>query len=79
MQKKANHWVRQKDPDLKLFLENVTVYLDIKRREAGGVHEHGGLAASAGQPIVGPRFYEINEVFLSTCYESPPKSSQQLH
>ena len=60
----ANHPVLQKDPDLKLFLESDTFSLDIKHRKAETAHERGGLMASIGQSIVGPRFYETDEVFL---------------
>ena len=39
---------------------------DIKNRKAEAAHEHGGLMASIGNSIVGPRFYETDEVFSST-------------
>jgi len=65
IQKTANHPVLQKDPDLKLFLESDTFSLDIKHRKAETAHERGGLMASIGHSIVGPRFYETDEVFLS--------------
>ena len=58
----ANHPVLQKDPDLKLFLESDTFSLDIKHRKAEIAHERGGLMASLGQSIVGPRFHETDEV-----------------
>ena len=61
----ANHPVLQKDLDLKLFLESDTFALDIKHRKAEIAHERGGLMASIGQSIVGPRFYETDEVVLS--------------
>lgn len=62
IQKTANHPVLQNDPDLKLFLESDTFSMHIKHKKA----ERGGLMASIGHSIVGPRFYETDEVFLST-------------
>ncbi|KAI0705214.1 Vps5 C terminal like-domain-containing protein [Cytidiella melzeri] len=59
----ANHPVLQKDPDLKLFLESDTFALDIKHRKAEIAHEKGGLMATIGQTISGPRFYETDEWF----------------
>ncbi|KAL4248104.1 hypothetical protein ABKN59_007781 [Abortiporus biennis] len=59
----ANHPVLQKDTDLKLFLESDTFALDIKHRKAEIAHEKGGLMASIGQTIAGPRFYETDEWF----------------
>ncbi|KIP03006.1 hypothetical protein PHLGIDRAFT_111375 [Phlebiopsis gigantea 11061_1 CR5-6] len=59
----ANHPVLQKDPDLKLFLESDTFSLDIKHRKAEIAHEKGGLMATLGQTITGPRFYETDEWF----------------
>ncbi|KIM90434.1 hypothetical protein PILCRDRAFT_59950 [Piloderma croceum F 1598] len=63
IQKTANHPVLSKDPDLKLFLESDTFSLDIKQRKAEIAHERGGLMASIGQTITGPRFYETDEWF----------------
>jgi sorting nexin-1/2 len=34
----------------------------IKHRKAEIAHERGGLMASIGQTIAGPRFYETDEV-----------------
>ncbi|KAJ3504216.1 hypothetical protein NLJ89_g8051 [Agrocybe chaxingu] len=64
IQKTANHPVLGKDPDLKLFLESDTFSLDIKHRKAELAQERGGLIASIGQSIAGPRFYETDEVVL---------------
>jgi len=75
----ANHPVLQKDPDLKLFLESDSFSLDIKHRKAEIAHERGGLMASIGQSIVGPRFYETDEVFLSILSVLLPDSKQQPH
>ncbi|KAF8906285.1 Vps5 C terminal like-domain-containing protein [Gymnopilus junonius] len=63
IQKTANHPVLGKDPDLKLFLESDTFSLDIKHRKAEIAQERGGLIASIGQSITGPRFYETDEWF----------------
>ncbi|PFH51776.1 hypothetical protein AMATHDRAFT_58242 [Amanita thiersii Skay4041] len=63
IQKIANHPVLCKDPDLKLFLESDTFSLDIKHRKAELAHERGGLMASIGQTIAGPRFHETDEWF----------------
>ncbi|KDR80722.1 hypothetical protein GALMADRAFT_241141, partial [Galerina marginata CBS 339.88] len=63
IQKTANHPVLGKDPDLKLFLESDSFALDIKHRKAEIAHERGGLIASIGQSITGPRFYETDEWF----------------
>lgn len=69
IQKTANHPVLQNDPDLKLFLESDTFALDIKHRKAEIAHERGGLMASIGQSIVGPRFHETDEVlYRSSAY-----------
>ncbi|KAH9920815.1 Vps5-domain-containing protein [Amylocystis lapponica] len=62
-QKIANHPVLQKDPDLRMFLESDTFALDIKHRKAEIAQERGGLMASLGQTIAGPRFYETDEWF----------------
>lgn len=59
----AAHPVLQKDPDFKLFLESDSFSLDIKHRKAEIAHEKGGLMASIGQTIAGPRFYETDEWF----------------
>lgn len=79
IQKTANHPVLQKDPDLKLFLESDTFSLDIKHRKAEIAHERGGLMASIGQSIVGPRFYETDEVTLSNIYPSLSASKKPFH
>ncbi|KAF9563121.1 Vps5-domain-containing protein [Agrocybe pediades] len=63
IQKTANHPVLMKDPDLKLFLESDTFALDIKHRKAEIAHERGGLIASIGQSITGPRFHETDDWF----------------
>ncbi|ESK96508.1 sorting nexin 3 [Moniliophthora roreri MCA 2997] len=63
IQKIANHPVLMKDPDLKLFLESDTFSLDIKHRKAEIANERGGLMASIGQTIAGPRFHESDEWF----------------
>ncbi|OCH85499.1 Vps5-domain-containing protein [Obba rivulosa] len=63
IQKIVNHPVLQKDPDLKLFLESDTFALDIKHRKAEIAHEKGGLMASIGQSVIGPRYYESDEWF----------------
>jgi len=63
IQKTANHPVLSKDPDLKMFLESDSFALDIKHRKAEIAHERGGLMASIGQTIAGPRFYETDEWF----------------
>jgi len=52
-----------KDTDLKLFLESDTFSLDIKHRKAEIANERGGLMASIGQSITGPRFVEMDEWF----------------
>ncbi|KAJ7782017.1 Vps5 C terminal like-domain-containing protein [Mycena maculata] len=59
----ANHPVLGKDADLKLFLESDTFALDIKHRKAELAQERGGLMATIGQTITGPRFYETDEWF----------------
>ncbi|KAF8216563.1 Vps5 C terminal like-domain-containing protein [Mycena galopus ATCC 62051] len=59
----ANHPVLGKDPDLKLFLESDTFSLDIKHRKAEIAQQSGGLMATIGQSITGPRFYETDEWF----------------
>lgn len=61
--KMANHPVLCKDTDLKLFLESDTFSLDIKHRKAELANERGGLMASIGQSITGPRFVEMDEWF----------------
>ncbi|KAF8159458.1 Vps5 C terminal like-domain-containing protein, partial [Crassisporium funariophilum] len=63
IQKTANHPVLGKDPDLRMFLESDSFALDIKHRKAEIAHERGGLMASIGQTITGPRFYETDEWF----------------
>ncbi|KAH9940910.1 Vps5-domain-containing protein [Epithele typhae] len=63
VQKMANHPVLQKDTDLKMFLESDTFALDIKQRKAELAQEKGGLMATLGQTIAGPRFYETDEWF----------------
>lgn len=59
----ANHPVLQQDADLKLFLESDTFALVVKHRKAEMAHERGGLMASIGHSIVGPRFHETDEWF----------------
>ncbi|KAI0285806.1 Vps5 C terminal like-domain-containing protein [Russula aff. rugulosa BPL654] len=59
----ANHPVLCKDADLRLFLESDTFSLDIKQRKAEMANERGGLMASIGQSITGPRFVETDEWF----------------
>ncbi|THH32468.1 hypothetical protein EUX98_g1726 [Antrodiella citrinella] len=59
----AAHPVLQKDPDFKMFLESDSFSLDIKHRKAEIAHEKGGLMATLGQTIAGPRFYETDEWF----------------
>ncbi|KAI0312300.1 Vps5 C terminal like-domain-containing protein [Amylostereum chailletii] len=61
--KMANHPELGKDPDLKLFLESDTFSLDIKHRKAEMAQERGGLMASIGATITGPRFVETDEWF----------------
>ncbi|KAF8634597.1 hypothetical protein AX17_004186 [Amanita inopinata Kibby_2008] len=63
IQKIANHPVLCKDSDLRLFLESDTFTLDIKHRKAELAHERGGLMASIGQTITGPRFHETDDWF----------------
>lgn len=63
IQKIVNHPVLAKDPDLKLFLESDTFSLDIKHRKAELSYERGGLMASIGQTLTGPRFHETDEWF----------------
>lgn len=63
IQKMANHPVLQKDPDLRMFLESDTFALDIKHRKAELAQEKGGLMATIGQSLAGPRFYESDEWF----------------
>ncbi|KAF8074841.1 Vps5 C terminal like-domain-containing protein [Lyophyllum atratum] len=63
IQKIANHPVLGKDADLRLFLESDTFSLDIKHRKAEIAHERGGVLASIGQAVAGPRFYETDEWF----------------
>ncbi|KAG6868954.1 hypothetical protein C0993_007168 [Termitomyces sp. T159_Od127] len=63
IQKTANHPVLGKDPDLRLFLESDTFSLDIKHRKAEIAHEQGGILASIGQTIAGPRFHETDDWF----------------
>ncbi|KAG8220989.1 Vps5 C terminal like-domain-containing protein [Butyriboletus roseoflavus] len=63
IQKIANHPVLCKDPDLKFFLESDNFSLDIKHRKAEMAHEKGGLMASIGQTLTGPRFHETDEWF----------------
>ncbi|PPQ96270.1 hypothetical protein CVT26_005657 [Gymnopilus dilepis] len=70
IQKIANHPVLMKDPDLKLFLESDTFALDIKHRKAEIAHERGGLIASIGQTIAGPRFHETDEATYLDSLES---------
>ncbi|KZT09984.1 Vps5-domain-containing protein [Laetiporus sulphureus 93-53] len=64
IQKIASHPILQRDPDLKMFLESDTFALDIKQRKAELAQEKGGLMASIGQSLAGPRFHETDEVTL---------------
>ncbi|THH16957.1 hypothetical protein EW146_g3758 [Bondarzewia mesenterica] len=61
--KTANHPVLGKDADLRLFLESDSFALDIKHRKAEQQQERGGLMATIGQSITGPRFVETDEWF----------------
>ncbi|KAG6833009.1 hypothetical protein H0H87_012595 [Tephrocybe sp. NHM501043] len=63
IQKIANHPILGTDADLRLFLESDTFSLDIKHRKAEIAHERGGVLASIGQSIAGPRFHETDEWF----------------
>ncbi|KAI5999338.1 Vps5 C terminal like-domain-containing protein [Pisolithus orientalis] len=63
IQKIANHPVLAKDSDLKFFLESDTFALDVKHKKAESTHERGGLMASIGQTLTGPRFHETDEWF----------------
>ncbi|KAF8809467.1 Vps5-domain-containing protein [Phlegmacium glaucopus] len=63
IQKTANHPVLGKDSDMRMFLESDSFALDIKHRKAEIAHERGGIIASIGQTITGPRFYETDEWF----------------
>ncbi|KAH8832985.1 Vps5 C terminal like-domain-containing protein [Flagelloscypha sp. PMI_526] len=63
VQKIANHPVLCHDADLRLFLESDTFALDIKSRKAEVANEKGGLIASIGQAVAGPKFYETDEWF----------------
>ncbi|CCM01808.1 uncharacterized protein FIBRA_03876 [Fibroporia radiculosa] len=63
IQKIANHPVLQKDSDLKMFLESDSFALDIKQRKAELAHEKGGLMATIGHSLAGPRYYETDEWF----------------
>ncbi|KAF8141549.1 Vps5 C terminal like-domain-containing protein [Boletus edulis] len=63
IRKMADHPVLCKDPDFKFFLENDNFVLDIKQRRAEMTHEKGGLMASIGQTLTGPRFHETDEWF----------------
>jgi sorting nexin-1/2 len=80
IQKIANHPELGKDPDLKMFLESDTFALDIKQRKAEIANERGGLMASIGQSLAGPRFYETDEVsvFFSTDLITNPQSLSGL-
>ncbi|KAK0501324.1 Vps5 C terminal like-domain-containing protein [Armillaria luteobubalina] len=59
IQKIANHPILGKDTDLKMFLESDSFALDIKHRKA----QSGGLMATIGQSLTGPRFSETDEWF----------------
>ncbi|RDB20924.1 Vacuolar protein sorting-associated protein vps5 [Hypsizygus marmoreus] len=63
IQKIANHPVLGKDADLRTFLESDSFALDIKHRKAEIANERGGIIASIGQTITGPRFHETDEWF----------------
>ena len=45
--------------------------LQIKQRKAELANQSGGLMATIGQTIAGPRFYETDEVSGLTVLESP--------
>ncbi|KAK0467060.1 Vps5 C terminal like-domain-containing protein [Desarmillaria tabescens] len=59
IQKIANHPILGKDTDLKMFLESDSFALDIKHRKA----QSGGLMATIGHSLTGPRFSETDEWF----------------
>ncbi|PBK99466.1 Vps5-domain-containing protein, partial [Armillaria gallica] len=59
IQKIANHPILGKDTDLRMFLESDSFALDIKHRKA----QSGGLMATIGQSLTGPRFSETDEWF----------------
>ncbi|KAF6761621.1 protein transporter [Ephemerocybe angulata] len=63
IQKIANHPNLGKDDDLRLFLESDTFSLDIKHRKPAPIQEKGGLIASIGASLTGPRFNETDEWF----------------
>ncbi|EIW79392.1 Vps5-domain-containing protein [Coniophora puteana RWD-64-598 SS2] len=63
IQKMASHPVLQKDRDLKFFLESDNFALDVKHRRAEISQERGGLIASIGATLTGPRFHETDEWF----------------
>jgi sorting nexin-1/2 len=50
------------NPYVSLFSCSNLCIMQIKHRKAEIAHERGGLMASIGQTIVGPRFYETDEV-----------------
>ncbi len=55
-----------------LLLTGVCGELQVKHRKAEIAQERGGIIASIGQTIAGPRFYETDEVSL--CYLGIGKS-----
>ncbi|CAL1715071.1 unnamed protein product [Somion occarium] len=61
LKKMAAHPVLQKDSDFRFFLESDSFALDIKHRKAELAQEKGGVLASIGHSIAGPRFYETDE------------------
>ncbi|KAG6854027.1 hypothetical protein C0991_011232 [Blastosporella zonata] len=75
IQKIANHPILGQDADLRTFLESDTfsldvsirlitkLYMQIKHRKAEIAHERGGVLASIGQSITGPRFHETDDWF----------------
>lgn len=63
IQKIANHPVLSQDPDLKMFLESDTFSLDSKHRRGEIAHDRGGVLASIGHAVSGPKFHETDEWF----------------
>ncbi|KAI0073528.1 Vps5-domain-containing protein [Panus rudis PR-1116 ss-1] len=63
LRKIAAHPILQKDPDFTFFLESDSFALDVKHRKAEIAQEKGGVLASIGQSLAGPRFYETDEWF----------------
>ncbi|KAF8315352.1 Vps5-domain-containing protein [Clavulina sp. PMI_390] len=61
IQKIVNHAQLAMDPDLQLFLESDSFALDIKHRSRDS--DRGGIMATIGNTITGPKFYETDEWF----------------